>query len=86
MTVPARLPDATSLEAVLAGLDPATADADLVHALAAAFPGLDFSLAQVDDEYWRDTRTVIRPDGTRVRLPDPDAAVLLRWAERTYGF
>lgn len=22
----------------------------------------------------------------RVRLPDPDAAVLLRWAERTYGF
>ncbi len=22
----------------------------------------------------------------RVRLPDPDAAVLLRWSERTYGF
>lgn len=22
----------------------------------------------------------------RVRLPDPDARVLLRWAERTYGF
>ena len=22
----------------------------------------------------------------RVRLPDPDAAVLLRWAERPYGF
>jgi len=22
----------------------------------------------------------------RVRLPDPDAAVLLRWAERSYGF
>ena len=22
----------------------------------------------------------------RVRPPDPDAAVLLRWAERTYGF
>jgi hypothetical protein len=22
----------------------------------------------------------------RVRLPDADAAVLLRWAERTYGF
>lgn len=22
----------------------------------------------------------------RIRLPDPDAAALLRWAERTYGF
>lgn len=66
MTAPARLPDAASLETVLAGLDPASADADLVPALAAAFPGFDFSLAQVDDDYWRDTRTVIRPDGTRL--------------------
>lgn len=66
MTAPVRLPDAASLQAVLAGLDPASADADLVPALAAAFPGFDFRLAQVDDAYWRDTRSVIRPDGTRV--------------------
>jgi hypothetical protein len=63
---PARLPDSASLQAVLAGLDPASVDADLVPALAAAFPGFDFGLAQVDDEYWRDARSVIRPDGTRV--------------------
>lgn len=63
---PIRLPDADSLEAVLAGLDPASADLALVSALAAAFPGFDFSLAKVDDDYWRDTRSVIRPDGTRV--------------------
>lgn len=64
--LPVRLPDAASLETVLAGLEPASADADLVPALAAAFPGFDFSLVQIDDEYWRDTRSVIRPDGTRV--------------------
>ena len=63
---PARLPDSASLHAVLAGLDPASADADVVPALAGAFPGFDFSLAQVNDDYWRDTRSVIRPDGTRV--------------------
>lgn len=63
---PARLPDSASLQAVLAGLDPASVDADLVPALAAAFRGFDFSLAQVDDEYWRDARSVIRSDGTRV--------------------
>ena len=52
---------------VLARLDPALADTDLVPALAAAFPGFDFSRAPVDEDYWRDTRSVIRPDGTRVR-------------------
>ena len=61
-----RLPDATSLAAVLDSLAPASVDADLVPALAAAFPGFDFSLAQIDDDYWRDTRSVIRPDATRV--------------------
>lgn len=66
MPPPARLPDSASLHAVLASLDPASVDADLVPALAAAFPGFDFSLVQLDDEYWRDTRSVIRPDGTRV--------------------
>ncbi|GHE78121.1 hypothetical protein GCM10019059_41250 [Camelimonas fluminis] len=63
---PVRLPDSASIQAALAGLDPAPIDADLVPALAAAFPGFDFSLARVDDDYWRDTRSVIQPDGTRV--------------------
>jgi hypothetical protein len=66
MTTPARLPDAASLETVLAGLDPASADADLVPALAAAFPGFAFGLAPIDDDYWRNTRWVLRPDGTRL--------------------
>lgn len=61
-----RLPDLTSLKPLLAGLNPASADADLVPALAAAFPGFEFCLAQIDDDYWRDTRSVIRPDGTRI--------------------
>ncbi|WP_019200230.1 hypothetical protein [Afipia birgiae] len=65
-TPPVRLPDPASLHAAFAGLDAGTADSDLLPALAAAFPGFDFSFAQIDDEYWRDTRTVIRPDGTRV--------------------
>ena len=66
MTSPLRLPDATSINAALAGLEPATADADLVPALAHAFPGFQFSVAWIDDDYWRDTRSVIRPDGTRI--------------------
>jgi hypothetical protein len=83
MTIPVRFPDAASLESVLAGLGPASADADLVPALACTFPGFEFSMARIDDAYWRDTRSVIRPDGTRdcrrlraqqVRLPDQDAA------------
>ncbi|MCC8977047.1 hypothetical protein [Bradyrhizobium brasilense] len=66
MTAPVRLPDAASLETVLAGLDPVSADAELIPTLAAAFPGFDFSIAHLDDDYWRDTRAVIRPDGTRI--------------------
>jgi hypothetical protein len=57
MTTPARLPDAASLETVLAGLDPASADANLIPAFAAAFPGFAFGVASVDDDYWRDTRS-----------------------------
>ena len=56
MTIPVRFPDAASLESVLAGLGPASADADLVPALARAFPGFEFSMARIDDAYWRDTR------------------------------
>ena len=66
MTAPARLPNATSLETVLAGLDPASADADLIPALATAFPGFAFGVARIDDDYWRDTRSIIQPDGTRI--------------------
>jgi hypothetical protein len=66
MTAPVRLPDAASLETVLTGLDPASANADLLPALAAAFPGFEFGVARIDDDYWRDTRSVIRPDGTRL--------------------
>lgn len=66
MTSPLRLPDATSINAALAGLEPATADADLVPALAHALPGFQFSVARIDDDYWRDTRSVIRPDGTQI--------------------
>jgi hypothetical protein len=47
---PLRLPDAASIQATLAGLDSASADTDLVPALATAFPGCGFSLAQVDDD------------------------------------
>jgi hypothetical protein len=51
MTSPTRLPDAASLETVLAGLDPASADADLVPALA-RLPGFEFRIARIDDDYW----------------------------------
>jgi hypothetical protein len=78
MTAPVRLPDAASLEAVLAGLDPASADADLLPALARTFPGFEFSIARIDDDYWRDIRSVIRPDR--------DVRVLLRRAGKPFGF
>lgn len=42
---PIRLPDAATVEAVLAGLDPASADSDLAPALSAVFPGFAFSTA-----------------------------------------
>src|SRR5215831_12353148 len=63
---PDRLPDVASIEAVLARLDPASLDADIIPALAAVFPRFDFSPGLVDDHYRRDSRSVIRPDGTRV--------------------
>lgn len=66
MIAPVRLPDAASLETVLTGLDPASADADLIPALSAAFPGFAFGIAPIDDGYWRDTRSIMRPDGSRL--------------------
>lgn len=47
---PLRLPDVASIKAALAGLDSASADADLIPAFAAAFPGFEFGLAHVDDD------------------------------------
>jgi len=67
MTVlPTKLPDPASLTAALTMLDPASADADLVPALARAFSSFEFSVAGIDDNYWRPDRSIIRPDGTRV--------------------
>ncbi|MGX5806386.1 hypothetical protein ACWGS9_35405, partial [Bradyrhizobium sp. Arg314] len=62
---PIRLPDAATVETVLAGLDPASADTNLAPALANAFPGFSFTTAGVDDFYWRDASTVLSPDGAR---------------------
>lgn len=54
MTIePIRLPDAATVEAVLAGLDPTSADTDLALALTQTFPGFPFTAAAVDDFYWR---------------------------------
>ena len=77
MTSPTRLPDAASLEAVLAGLDSAAADADLVPALARALPGFEFSVARIDDDSRHDSRSVIRPDR--------NARAVLRWADKPCG-
>lgn len=63
---PIRLPDAATAEAVLAGLDPISADSDLAPALSAAFPGFVFATAVVDDFYWRDARTILAADGARL--------------------
>ena len=102
MTAPVRLPDAASLEAVLAGLDPACADADLVPALARAFPGFEFRISRIDDDYrlgWGSLMTrghsveaeigqaiAARRREQRARLPDRNARALPHWAEESYGF
>lgn len=62
----ARLPDHASAEAVLARLPAGTGETTLAAALSEAFPGFGFSAASVDDQYWRDTRSVLAADGTRI--------------------
>lgn len=42
------------------------ADADLLPALTAAFPGFEFGVARIDDDYRLDTRSVTRPNGSRL--------------------
>jgi len=67
MTIePIRLPDAAAVETVLATLAPASADRDLAAALGRAFPGFSFTVAAIDDPYWRDARTVLGADGARL--------------------
>jgi hypothetical protein len=78
MTVPVRLPDAASLETVLAGLDPASADAEPVPALARALPELELGMARIDDDFWRDTRSMIRSHGTRLGELRPCMAELAK--------
>jgi hypothetical protein len=66
MTSPTILPDVAAIETVLRGLEPASADHDLIPALVQAFPKFEFTVAKIDDDYWRDLRSVIRPDGARL--------------------
>ncbi|HEV2501846.1 MAG TPA: hypothetical protein VGV39_02160 [Mesorhizobium sp.] len=61
-----RLPDAATVERLVAGLNPASADTDLAPALTAAFPGFSFTVAPVDDFYWRSDRSAIGADGERL--------------------
>ena len=84
MTNPTRVPNAASLETVLAGLDPASADADLVPALARAFPGFEFRnrahlLARLDHSVEGEIGQAMAA-GLRVRPPHDDARGLLPWA------
>jgi len=60
------LPDATSVETVLSRLPPGADETALAVALTDAFPGFSFSAATSNDEYWRDTRSVLAADGTRI--------------------
>lgn len=64
--IPTRLPDAASVETVLSRLPSGADEAILAAALTDAFPGFSFSAASVDDQYWRDTRSVLASDGTRI--------------------
>jgi hypothetical protein len=63
---PAKLPDPASVEAILANLPAGADEAAVAAALNTTFPGFSFSAAPLDDEYWRDTRSVIAADGTRI--------------------
>ncbi len=63
---PVRLPDAATIEAILARLPSGADKAELAAALTEAFPGFPFSAAGIDDQYWRDTRSVLAADGTRI--------------------
>lgn len=61
-----KLPDHASVEAVLSRLPAGAGETVLAAALTQAFPGFAFSAANLDDQYWRDTRSVLAADGTRI--------------------
>ncbi|MER9248858.1 hypothetical protein [Mesorhizobium sp. M0590] len=63
---PVRLPDAASVVTVLAALQPQSADAELAPALNKAFAGFVFTVARIDDPYWRNPHAVVAADGTRL--------------------
>ncbi|MCP1760503.1 hypothetical protein M2202_001316 [Bradyrhizobium japonicum] len=60
------MPDPASIEAVLARLPTGSDEAALAAALTEAFPGFPFSTSGIDEQYWRDTRSVVAADGTRI--------------------
>ncbi|TIP40174.1 hypothetical protein [Mesorhizobium sp.] len=62
---PVRLPDPASVETVLASLEARSADAGLAPALDKTFPGFAFTVATIDDFYWRSPHAVVAADGTR---------------------
>jgi hypothetical protein len=64
--MPTRLPDAATIETVLGEIHPGSADAGLAPALSTAFQGFDFSVAAIDDFYWRNPHDVVAADGTRL--------------------
>ncbi|MBK3666415.1 hypothetical protein JJE66_35030 [Bradyrhizobium diazoefficiens] len=64
--IPVRLPDPATIETVLTRLPTGADEAALAAALTEAFPGFPFSTANIGDQYWRDTRSVLAADGTRI--------------------
>lgn len=62
---PVRLPDPASVETVLTSLQAQSADAELAPALNKTFPGFAFTVATIDDFYWRSPHAVVAADGTR---------------------
>lgn len=68
---PARLPDRASVEAALAALPAGSDEARLAATLTQTFPGFSFSAASIDDPYWRDTRSVLGTDGSRIAELQP---------------
>ena len=60
------MPDHVSVEVLLARLPAGANETALAAALTEAFPGFDFSATRLDDHYWRDMRSVLAADGTRL--------------------
>lgn len=61
-----RLPDPASVETVLAGLEPQSADVELAPALNKAFRASSSPSRPIDDPYWCNPHDVVAADGTRL--------------------